>query len=159
MPIIYTSGRRNDGLSQSQPPADVFLIEHLEWLLKIGCSVDKIHEWAREKKQNQAPSLSVNGHSGIGFDIPTSSTCTPHGERTNPIHETFNPQEPPGLCMYYVCMHNSSINCHINLGPCSSASSEQSSARIKQRKRQPSDKSQKSKAKRSRKKGSSNSLP
>lgn len=104
------TGRRNDALSQSQPQADVFLIEHLEWLLKIGCSVDKIHEWAREKLKNQAPSLSVNDHSGIGVDIPTSSTCIPHCGHTNPIHETFNPQEAPGLCMYYnVCMHNSSL--------------------------------------------------
>ena len=44
-----------------------------------------------------------------------------------------------------------------NLGPCSS--SEQSSARIKQRKRQPSDKSQKSRPRKSRKKGVANLIP
>ena len=144
------TGRNKDSQSQYQPPADVFLVEHLEWLLKIGCSVDKILEWAREKQQNQAVEtpLHFNSHSGLDSDIPTSSI--PHRERTNSVHETFNPQQTSG--QYNLCIKaiKSSL-VTLLLGPCNS--SEHSSGRTKQRKRQQSDKSRKSRPKKSRKKG------
>ena len=93
--IIYYTGSSKDGVNQSRPPADVFLIEHLEWLLKIGCSVDKILEWAREKEQNQAPS-HFNSDTGIGvLDIPNSS-IPHHGECMNSVHETLNQQQASG---------------------------------------------------------------
>ena len=37
----------------------MFLNEHLEWLLKIGCSLEKIVEWVRMKQQIQTRDTSM----------------------------------------------------------------------------------------------------
>lgn len=34
-----------------QQPQNAFLTEHLEWLLKVGCSFNLIERWVREKKE------------------------------------------------------------------------------------------------------------
>ena len=86
--IHVPTGRRMDSQSQSQPPVDAFLIEHLEWLLKIGCSIDKILKWAREKQQNQVVTTPSHFNSHNGIDATPS---IPHSECTDLVHGTLNP--------------------------------------------------------------------
>ena len=56
-------------------PQNTFLTEHLEWLLKIGCSLDKIVEWVQKKQQSQTVEASMphqSNSNGIDDDSHTN---------------------------------------------------------------------------------------
>ena len=64
-----------------ESPQDRFLTEHLEWLLKIGCSFDKIVEWVRGKQQDMEgdPESAVPRHSSIDDDSHTDHFVPGYG--------------------------------------------------------------------------------
>ena len=156
-PLHVTAERRKDSQSQSQPSPNVFLIEHLEWLLKIGCSVDKIMEWAREKQQNQAvetPSC-FSSYNGIDADIPYGSTI-PDSGLTDLAHGTFNPQQASGQLYLNLnsCVYMLRSYMYVKSWPYFHIGSNSDNTSVtKQRKRKQSDKNQQPRPKKSRKKG------